>query len=80
MWPEHWTHHDIIRHGLAEILENQRKEMATLQEVLDAVAKLTADVEAVLSKTSTEPADLDQVKAAVEALDAKVAPPTTPTA
>ena len=48
------------------------KIMATLQEVLDLVTKLSADVDALKNKQNTEPADLDQVKAAVQAVDDKV--------
>lgn len=49
--------------------------MATLQEVLDKVAKLSADFDAyVAAHQTTEAADLDTVAAAVDAVDAKIAP------
>ncbi len=53
--------------------------MATLQEVLDKVNKLSADFDAyVAAHQTTEAADLDQIAAAVDAVDAKVNPPAPP--
>lgn len=50
--------------------------MATKQEVLDAVAKLSADFDAFAAAHQTsEAADMDEVKAAVDALDTKINPP-----
>ena len=47
--------------------------MATLQEVLDKVTKLSADFDAyVAAHQTTEAADLDQVGAALDAVDTKV--------
>ena len=49
--------------------------MATLQEVLDSVNKLSADVDAFISSHQTnEAADLDQIQAAIAAVDAKLTP------
>jgi chromosome condensin MukBEF MukE localization factor len=54
----------------------ERKFMATKQEVLDAVAKLSADFDAFAAAHQTsEAADMDEVKAAVDALDTKINPP-----
>jgi hypothetical protein len=61
------------RHLLYQILINQEKHMATLQEALDAITKLSADFDAYkAAHQTTEAADLDQVVAAVAAVDAKV--------
>lgn len=80
MIPEHWPLDRVIRHCFAEIITNQilehrerEKLMATLEETLAAVNDLSAKVDAfVASHQSTEAADLDQVKAAVEAVAAKL--------
>lgn len=57
------------------LFDRQEILMATLQEVLDKVAKLSADFDAyVAAHQTTEAADLDTVAAAVDAVDAKIAP------
>jgi hypothetical protein len=70
---ERWVLYDIRIHQ--ERLE--RIIMASKQEVLDAVAKLSADFDAYAqAHQTTEAADLDEVKAAVQAVDAKINPPS----
>jgi hypothetical protein len=57
------------------LFDRQEILMATLQQVLDKVAKLNADFDAYAAAHQTsEAADLDQIAAAVDAVDAKVTP------
>lgn len=89
MFPFSWDHDRICKHALAEILVNQHKillqqeqTMSALTDLQSSVSKLQSDVDAFISANSggASDADLVALKAAVDAIDAKVAPPTPPAA
>ena len=77
MWPAKWTLEDIIRHGLAEILTNQKKHheetMAAIDNLNTNVAQLKTDVDALLAQNAaaTE-AQIQSAADAVAAVDAEV--------
>ena len=76
MFPESWTHEHLIKHCFAEILENQRRQMAKLEDVLAKIEKVSADFDKYVQDHQTsEAADLDQVNAALDVLDGKINPP-----
>lgn len=63
------------RHLLYQLLIQGERQMATLEDVLAKVAKLSADFDAyVAAHQTTEAADLDQVSTALDAVDAKIVP------
>lgn len=83
MFPIEWTIRRIIRAGLCLILQhqktilhNQEKTMSALTDLQASVTKLQGDVDAFISANSggASDADLVALKAAIDAIDAKVAP------
>lgn len=85
MFPESWTHDQIIRQGLAEILVNQKlilerqeKQMAALDDLKVAVAKLSTDVNDFIAANTggATDADLTALTAQVNAIDAVINPPS----
>lgn len=81
MFPEHWNSDQIIRFALAEILINQEKQMAAIDDLNAAVTQLSTDVAALIAKPEgTSDAQIEAVVTSVNALDAQVkaALPTQP--
>lgn len=88
-FPPHWGHEEITAHALAEILENQHtilenqeNQMSKLTDLQADVAKLGTDVDAFIAANSggASDADLAALSASIQAIDAKIAPPTPPPA
>lgn len=88
MFPFDWTIRRIVRAGLCLILQyqkailnNQEKTMSALTDLQASVSKLQTDVDAFITANSggASDADLVALKAAVDAIDAKVAPPAPTT-
>lgn len=89
MFPSHWTHETLCERALAEILINQQKQiflqeenLAKLSDVQASITKLKADVVAFIAANSggASDADLDVLKASVDAVDDLVAPQAPPDA
>lgn len=79
-WPPQWTFTWLVKHALAEIitnqhriLVNQEKEMAALDNAKAALAQLTTDVQALLSKPfGVAEADVQALADQITALDAQI--------
>lgn len=87
-FPEHWSREQIIEHLLKEMLIDRKKIiqyqeniMSKLDDVKAKLAKLNSDVDAFIAANTggASDADLDALGAAIDAVDAKVAPPAAPT-
>lgn len=76
---DHKEEFEWQRHLLYQILINQEKEMSALTDLQGKVTKLSSDVDAFIASkgAGASDADLVAISAAVDAIDAKVAPPTT---
>ena len=83
-FPERWNLEEVLRLGLAEILVNQNlilagqeKQMSALTDLQAAVAKLSTDVNAFIQANSggATDADLQNLTAQVNAIDAVINPP-----
>lgn len=82
LFEESWGTDRILRHGLSEILINQRIIMADLTKLQASVASLTTSVDALLADTTSQPA-VDAIQASVDALNTAVTavlPPPAPAA
>lgn len=87
MFPEAWKLPRIIRHAFSEVLtdlkiikKNQETQMSALTDLQASVTKLQTDVTAFIAANSggATDAQLVSLKAAVDAIDAQVAPPPPP--
>jgi len=70
-FPESWGADRIIRHGLSEILENQRLIMADLANLQASVAALGTKVDSLIADTTSQAA-VDAIQASADALSAKI--------
>jgi len=83
-FPTFWTHEELCERLLREllidqkqILENQEKQMAALDDLKAAVAKLSTDVNAFIAANTggASDAELAALTAQVNAIDAVINPP-----
>ena len=72
-FPRHWTFEQAVLHLLSEILENQRIQMAAIDNLNSNIATLKTDVEALIAATKdNSEAAIQSAADAVAAVDAEV--------
>lgn len=73
IFPEGWEMERILRHGLSEILENQRIIMADISKLQGTMAELAANVAALIAKpTVPSQAEIDALEASAAATNDSV--------
>jgi hypothetical protein len=80
-WPDFWDNDKVLRHGMAEILENQRIIMADLSSLTAAMTTLQTNVASLIADTTSQSA-VDALTAEAVSMNAAITAvlPATPTA